>query len=721
MPSDKTSVDEILRKYGSKIESQIKTDAVASSGYSREYQTFKDEMSPEITKYEKLCRSLGSAIHINVSKKDEEKIKKQIEIAHLNVEPWQVLTLSVMAFLGVFLLGLLISGAVVLINGTIDSFPFLFFFLVTILSLFLFYFFNGYPQRLANQWRLKASSQMVPAILYLVVYMRHTPNLEKAVAFAAQHLQYPLSLDFRKVFYDVEVGRYSTIKESLDNYLENWRNENTEFIESFHLIESSLFEPDNGRRIILLEKALQVILDGVYDKMLRFTHDVRSPLTNVYMLGVVLPTLGLALLPLASAMVGDFIKWYHIIILFNMIIPFFVFYLTDKILYQRPGGHGESGLLERNPLYAHYASNEPFFISGLVVLPFLLLGLLPLIFLHTPIPELFGLSKDYTFAQMGLGFFGNEGFFGFLDSGGKTTGPFGVGALILSMFIPLGISMFFSMAYQRKTRDLILERENTKSLEKEFNSSLFQLGNRIGNGIPPEIAFGRVAESSKGLRTEDFFRKVNYNIRQGGMSVERAIFDPRRGAINYYPSELIATSMRVLVEASKKGLSIAALSLISISEYVKNINKITERLRDMLAEIISDMKSNMTFLAPLLSGIVVGLAAMITSILNKLNVANLSETTGAVGVGNFGTILSIFDVTKMIPPYYLQLAIGIYIIQITFILTRALVVIDSGEDKLQRTYLTGRNLMKGMTLYFATALISTLLLFALSAIVIGNF
>ena len=322
---------------------------------------------------------------------------------------------------------------------------------------------------------------------------------------------------------------------------------------------------------------------------------------------------------------------------------------------------------------------------------------------------------------MGLGFFGNEGFFGFLDSGGKTTGPFGVGALILSMFIPLGISMFFSMAYQRKTRDLILERENTKSLEKEFNSSLFQLGNRIGNGIPPEIAFGRVAESSKGLRTEDFFRKVNYNIRQGGMSVERAIFDPRRGAINYYPSELIATSMRVLVEASKKGLSIAALSLISISEYVKNINKITERLRDMLAEIISDMKSNMTFLAPLLSGIVVGLAAMITSILNKLNVANLSETTGAVGVGNFGTILSIFDVTKMIPPYYLQLAIGIYIIQITFILTRALVVIDSGEDKLQRTYLTGRNLMKGMTLYFATALISTLLLFALSAIVIGNF
>src|SRR3989338_3608075 len=200
--------------------------------------------------------------------------------------------------------------------------------------------------------------------------MRHTPNLEKAVAFAAQHLQYPLALDFKKVFYNVEVGKFSTIKESLDNYLEIWRKDNTEFIESFHLIESSLFEPEESRRIALLEKSLQVILDGVYDKMLRFTHDVRSPLTNVYMLGVVLPTLGLALLPLASAMVGDYIKWVHVFILFNLIIPFFVFYLVDKVLFMRPGGHGETTLLEKNRNYHLYESKKPIFIAALISLPF---------------------------------------------------------------------------------------------------------------------------------------------------------------------------------------------------------------------------------------------------------------------------------------------------------------------------------------------------------------
>ena len=716
-PYRKPNVDDILRKYGRKIEGSINTTSPEGKAYSREYTTFKEEMAPQLSRYEKWCKSLGSVVKLNVSKKDEDKIKDSIMAAHLDIEPWQALTLSVMSFVSVFLIGVLISVAFVLIKGSLAAFPLLFFFLVTTFSFFLFYFVNGYPQRLANQWRLKASSQMVPAILYIVVYMRHTPNLEKAISFAADHLQYPLSLDFKKVFYDVEIGRFSTIKESLDNYLRTWKNDSTEFIESFHLIESSLFEPSNEKRISTLEKALQVILDGVYDKMLRFTHDVRSPLTNVYMLGVVLPTLGLAILPLASAMIGDFLKWYHVIILFNLIIPFFVFYLTDKVLLLRPGGYGETSFLERNPLYKKYIDKKPYYTAAFISLPFFVIGFLPLIFQYTFIPQLFGLSNDFTLSQIGFSFLGNDGFFGFLQTSSGFAGPFGIGALIFGMFIPLGIALFFSIAYSQKTKDLINERNKTKQLEKEFNNSLFQLGNRIGNGIPPELVFGRIAESTKGLVTEDFFSRVNYNIRQNGMSVERAIFDKRRGAINYYPSDLIATSMRILVESSKKGLRIAAISLMSISEYVKNIQKITDRLRDLLAEIISDMKSNMTFLAPLLSGIVVGLAAMITAILIKLNIPELSQNTST---GGFQNILSIFDVTKMIPPYYLQISVGIYLIQIIFILTRALVTIDSGEDKLERTNKISKNLRRGIILYFVVGLLATISLFVLSSIVIGG-
>ncbi len=719
MVEKKLSVDEIIKKHAARIESQIETDA-RNSDFSREYTTFKNEMAPELTRFEKWCKSLGNIIRLKISDKDDKEIRKHLEIAHLDIEPWQAVGLSLMAFVSVFILGLIFSIAIVLIKGSIADFPFLFFFLILVLSAFLFYFVKGYPARLANKWRLKASSQMVPAILYIVVYMRHTPNLERAIAFASEHLQYPLALDFKKIFYDVQIGKFSSIKESLDNYLKVWRDYSVEFIEAFNLIESSLFEPDNNQRILTLEKGLQVVFDGVYDKMLRFTHNVRSPLTNIYMLGVVLPTLGLALLPLASAMLNGMVQWYHIFILFNLIVPFFVFYLTDKILFLRPGGYGETDLLERNPLYPKYKSKKPYLIAFLICVPFFIAGVLPLIFQYTPLPELIGIQKDFSFTQLGINFLGNEKFFDFKEADSGVTGPFGIGALLFGMLIPVGVALFFAIAFKQKTSDLIKEREKTKQLEIEFNNSLFQVGNRLGDGVPAELVFGKVAESSRGLMTEDFFRRVNYNIQQMGMGVEKAIFDRNRGAIIYYPSEMIATSMKVLIESSKKGLKIAAVSLMSISQYVKSIQKITERLRDMLAEVVSDMKSNMTFLAPLLSGIVVGLAAMITSILSKLNFANLGGESTVTGIGGMGAILEIFDVTKMLPPYYLQIIIGIYIIQIIFILTGTLVTIDSGEDKLQKTNRTGKNLIRGVTLYFITALVSTLALFILVAIVLSG-
>ncbi len=712
----KPDVKDILEKYGAKIEGKINSSASEAKNYTSAYSHFKKEISPELSKYEKWCNSLGKIIKLKVAEKDAVKVKKYLDIAHINVEPWQALGLGVIAFLSVFFLGLVFSIAGLLITGT---FPFLFFLLSVAVSVFIFYFVNSYPQRLANEWRLKASSQMVPAILYIVVYMRHTSNLEKAIAFASQHLQEPLSLDFKKVFYNVEVGKFSTIKESLDNYLETWRDYSTEFIEAFHLIESSLFEPDNSRRIATLEKSLQVILDGVYDKMLKFSHDVKSPLTNVYMLAVMLPVLGIAMIPLASAMLSGMLKASHIFIFYNLLIPFIAFFMLDKIMLLRPGGHGETSLLEKNPLYKEYKSNKYYVKAFLICFPLFILGLLPLIFQFTPLPGILGLPQDFTFNLGGS----SINFFDFksLNAGGYA-GPFGIGALFLGMFIPLSIALFFIIAFNGKTKNLIKERNKTKQLEKEFNSSLFQLGNRLGNGIPPEIAFGKIAQSSKGLVTAEFFKKVNYNIRQIGMSVDKAIFDSRRGALKYYPSNLISTSMRILVESSKKGLKIAAVSLMSISQYVKNIGKITQRLKDLLAETISSMKSNMTFLAPLLSGIVVGLAAMITSILNKLgSAASLvgGEEVGGGMVGGVGGILEIFSIENIIPPYYLQIAIGIYLIQIIFILTGTLVTVDSGADKLQKTNKIGINLSKGIGLYFITALIATLILFVLSNVVLS--
>jgi hypothetical protein len=718
-----SKIEEIFRKHGARIEQKMgsfNSNPEISSGFSKEYSKFKQEMAPEFTRYERWCNGLGSIFHSNLSEKDRQKIKRQLEIAHLDVEPWQVFGLGLTVFLITFFFGLFFCMSIALIKGDLMSFPFSLFFLILIVSLFLFYFISNYPFRLANKWRLKASSQMVPAVLYVVVYMRHTPNLEKAIAFASQNMQDPLALDFKKVFYDVQIGKFSSMKESLDNYLGTWIDYAPFFIESFHLIESSLFEPDNSRRIATLEKALQVVLEGVHDKMLKFVQEVKSPLQNTYMFTVVLPVLGIALLPMASAMLGGMIKWSHVFVLYILIFPFLAFYLTDKIMVLRPGGHGESDLLEKNPFYSRYNSKECYAKAFLVCFPLIILGLLPFIFQYAPLTDSLGLKNDYSFSEIGMSFLGDGKIFEFKQTAGGVNGPFGIGALFLSLFIPLGVALFFSIAYKSRTMGLIEEREKTKELEAEFNNSLFQIGNRIGNGTPPELVFGKIAESSKGLVTENFFKLVNYNIMQMGMSVEKAIFDSKSGAMLHYPSGLISTSMKILVESSKKGLGIAAVSLTSISEYVKNIQKITSRLKDILAEVISEMKSNMTFLAPLLSGVVVGLAAMISTILAKLGETTAGAEANVAGMGSLGGIDTFFKVADMIPPYFLQIAIGIYLIEIIFILTSALVTVDSGENRLEKTSKIGKNLLGGMMFYFFASLFAIIALFLLSTLVLGG-
>jgi Flp pilus assembly protein TadB len=698
-----------LKKYGAKIDKQLgdyNKNPTPQGKFSKSYETFRSSMMPEFSRYERWCKSLGNVFTMKLGKKDNDRIARNIEIAHLNVTPSEVVVFATMLMFLVMFGGALIFTGVWFLTGAL-SLGMLF--LLFLLSVFLFFYFTKAPERYAVKWRLKASSQMVPAILYVVIYMKHTSNFEKAVAFAAEHLQPPLSMDFRKVFWDVEVGKFSTIKDSVDNYLAGWKDYSLEFVEAFHLIESSLYEPDEARRVLVLEKSLQVILDGVYDKMLKYTHEVKAPLTSVYMLGIILPTLALAILPLASTMMGGAIQWYHVMLLFNLIIPLLVLYLTGNVMMQRPGGYGETSLLEKNPLYEKYKSNKAYWKGFFIGLPFILIGLIPFFWRYTNIPLWLGMARDYSWAELGLGFMGSGYAMGIVDPITKTLyGPSGALSLVLSLFLPIGIALIFIVAFKDKTKDMIVSRKKYKEVEKEFTSSLFQLGNRLGDGLPAEIAFAKVSESTKGTATEGFFRMVNENIQQLGMSLDRALFDPRRGAVIFYPSQLIATSMRILVESVKKGLKVAARSLMSISEYVKNIKKINARLNDLLADILSDMKSNMVFLAPLLSGIIVGLSGMITTILGGLAAMMADGGFGGgeevLGAGGLSGLLGIFDPVKMIPTYWLQIVVGIYLIQIVFILTSTLVTIKSGRDQLQTTAETGKNLKKTMTLYFIVAL-----------------
>ncbi|MFH1642019.1 MAG: hypothetical protein ABIC04_03910 [Nanoarchaeota archaeon] len=687
----KEDINDLYSKYKKRIELELGTKTVETPNVlSREYKQFKDEIKPRhLTFYEKACRFSEKIIKIKPDKKKEELLQESISIAHLDITPTGAASFGILVPLTIMVIGSVLSFAI------FQSFFFIFFFLIISVSLI------GPLGKLAiytaNSWRLKASNQMVLCIFYIVTYMRHTSNLEGAVEFAADHLSPPLSLDLKKVLWDVETEKYSTIKESVDNYLESWKKWNFEFIESFHLVESSLYEGSEDKRLASLDRALDIILSETYEKMLHYAHNLKSPITMLHMLGVILPILGLVILPLIVSFLAD-VKWFHLATIYNIGLPIGVYYLGKSILSTRPTGYGSTDISEEHPQFKKYKnvlfnvgnqelSLNPVYISIFIGIIFVLIGLSPII-LHAIDPEL----------EMPLGDFELIGYKQISDTIEK--GPYGLGASLLSIFIPIGIGLAVGIYCKLRSKNVFAIREKSKRLETEFASALFQLGNRLGDGLPVELAVGKVADTMKGTLSGNFFEIVSSNIRRLGMGVNKALFDKKYGALTFFPSRIISSSMKVLTESMKKGPNIAASALMNISRYIKEIHKVNERLTDLMADIISSMSAQIKFLTPVIAGIVVGITSMVTFIIGKLTskMELMNSEGGDMGMGG---VQSLF--TEGIPTYYFQIIVGIYVVQIIYILTVLSNGIQNGADKLGERYELGNNIIRSTLLYSVIA------------------
>ncbi len=706
---------DLVKKYKQKLQQQLElSSAEPLPVISREYQAFKQEAMPgHMGLYEKGCSFCGRILKINVDPGRAQQLQESIDIAHLNIRPSDVTAFSIIFPIAYMVLGTALSLAFA------TSLFFTVFFLIS--GVAFMFVFSKYPVYLANNWRMKASNQMVLCIFYVVTYMRHTSNIELAIEFASEHLTPPLALDLKKVLWDVETQKYESVKESLDMYLETWRKWNSEFVEAFHLIVSSLYESSEERRLGLLDKSLDVILEETYEKMLHYAQNLKGPITMLHMLGIILPILGLVILPLMVSFMAE-VKWYHIATLYNLILPVLVYILGKNVLSKRPTGYGDTDIAELNPALKKYRNIiiriggtelqiNPVFICALTGGLLMLVALTPLI-LHAiqpdpsyDIPLTFGLDLPWHMLEYRTD-----------PQTGAIAGPFGIGAALLSLALPLALAFSIGLYFKLRSQNVIKIRDQTRKLEDEFASALFQLGNRLGDGLPAEIAFAKVADVMPDTVSGSFFSIVATNIAKLGMGVKEALFNPRTGALVYFPSNIIQSSMKVLVEGIRKGPLIAAQALLNVSRYIKEIHKVNERLKDLMADVISDMKSQINFLTPAIAGIVIAITSMITFILGTLAGKIETLSTAEIG-GNMADIAGMFGIG--IPTYYFQIVVGLYVFQIVYILTILANGIENGADKLQERYSLGNNLIRSTVLYCMLSFIMMIVFNLIASKVVG--
>ena len=661
---------------------------------SIDYIKFRLESLPKSMNYfERACNFSQKVVNLKADDKTEKRLNELLFAAHVNCTPSGVMSFAmlssvivIMFGLGLFILGIRTIGVGIVLIG-----------------LATYFIIQGIPALLKKRFRAKANDEVIIAVFYIVAFMRFNSNLELATQFAANYLSGPLSLDFKRILWDLENAKYPNIKVAYDKYLEDWRDENLEFLEAIYLIESSLFESEDFRRISLLDKSLDTILRGSYEKMLHFAQDLRGRVGAFNMIGVVLPILGLIILPLAASFGDPKSTWEFVFLLYDIVIPVAIMYFAFVIIFNRPAGvnsvkmPSKLNLKELTQIPIKISKNKKIYVSPkipaiVIFLLFFFIGLIPLI-IH-------GVGLDAQVNSFVGSVFGdNNSPFGTFQAykdinGDYIYGPYGLYPGLLSLFIPLSFAFGIGYYLRGKYRNLIHIRDKTKKLEIEFASATFQLGSRVNEGISAELAFGAVADTMKGTETGAFFSEIDTNIKFNGLSVEQAIFDTQKGAINIYPSELITSSMKIFIKANEKGPQIAAKTLIDLSRYLSEIHMSNERLKDLLAEPIGSMKGQANFLAPLISGVVISIVSLVTMIMGILSDKTSELSASSQSAGEISTFLG-----ESIPTYLFQSVVGLYIVMLIAILVYMVVSLEEGEDVVLVKHSIGDKLIKGMTKY----------------------
>ena len=194
-----------------------------------------------------------------------------------------------------------------------------------------------YPFAAAEIEQKKAIGYIPEIVGYMIMSMKLTPNLEKAVEFAAEHGRGRIANEFKKLLWDVEIGVYATIVEGLDAIAYRWGKYSPEFKRALMRIRSAVLEDTEAKRDTALNRTMDELLTTIKEKMQGYAHELKQPSIVLFFVGVLLPLILMIILPMGSVFSGlPLANPLVIVAIYNVAIPIGTFYFARDIIKRRP-------------------------------------------------------------------------------------------------------------------------------------------------------------------------------------------------------------------------------------------------------------------------------------------------------------------------------------------------------------------------------------------------
>ncbi len=489
-----------------------------------------------------------------------------------------------------------------------------------------------FPMSIARRVRLRSLGKSPETICYMVMSLNLVPSLERAVLFAAENGEEPLSSALRKVIWSVETRQSRSVDDSFMDFAAEWSGDGEELKMALYSVRGAVSERTREGRARVLDKATEAALAGTRRCIEEFAAGLSGPTTILFALGILLPLVVGSMLPMMAIGTLDVSNMEQglaaggdpratavaTILLMDLAFPGLAFAYAQGVLGKRPG-----------------TSSPP----------------------EVPLPRVGALAPTALAAVF-------AGFSAILALDGSEGSLLAAVLMALGAFsVPLGLHLARSASLAR------VERRRVAAMEAEFPDALFQLGRRVAEGVPLESAFPLVGSMMGGSEIGKLFLKIGGTMASSGLSPERALLDPEMGALGGVGSRTIRASLRSAVASSSMDPQTAGKMMMDFSGYLRGLQKTERETRLQLTGVSENMRSTAALFAPLIMGVTVGLFAL------------LSSTFADVGDG-----------VEMMPVWLFALVVGVYLVLMVLVISHFCSRLLDGDDKVDLRWRVGTSL-----------------------------
>lgn len=430
--------------------------------------------------------------------------------------------------------------------------------------------------KIEKRIRLDCLGRGPELIGYMTMSIRLSPSLTRAITFAAKNMEGPIGSGLKRIIWNVYTRKYHSVEESFTATATEWGKWNDDLKRALFEVKSSTLEATEEDRERSLNKTMDTVLSGTRKRMEEFASSLSTPTTILFALGILLPMILGAMLPMVSlggldlsyqaassgAMNQGGIHPALIVLMMDVVFPATALTYALHILSGWPG----------SALSSDYNGVRTKRMRLVVMMT-----------LGAMLAVLGTLSLD----------------------------TFGSYLIVWSVALPTSIHLTSSTSRRRK------ERGKVRKLEEEFPDALFQLGTRISEGVPPEKATLDTACSMNGTEIAELLRHVHHRTMVFGLPLEKALFG-ERGILLDIPSATIQATMKSFVEIASKDSVKAGQMIIRTAEHLKDLQRLKEENRRKLRTSTESIKMTSLFFSPVVMGITLSLYELLVDTFSRV-------------------------------------------------------------------------------------------------------